>query len=71
MQNDHGPLEGIVRPGWLALDDLHTMYFEESGPAQGRPVVYLHGGPGAGMEPSMRRVHDPRAHRLVMFDQRG
>jgi proline iminopeptidase len=55
----------------LPLDDLHTMYFEESGHAQGRPVVYLHGGPGAGMEPSMRGVHDPQAYRLVMFDQRG
>ena len=60
-----------VRPGRLALDDLHTMYFEESGRPEGRPVVYLHGGPGAGMEPDMRRVHDPRVWRLVMFDQRG
>lgn len=60
-----------VRSGWLPLDDLHTMYFEESGNPHGRAVVYLHGGPGAGMEPSIRRLHDPQAYRLVMFDQRG
>lgn len=47
------------------------MYFEESGNPRGRPVVYLHGGPGAGMEPSIRRLHGPLAYRLVMFDQRG
>ncbi|MCZ8174194.1 MAG: prolyl aminopeptidase [Burkholderiaceae bacterium] len=60
-----------VRSGWLPLDGQHTMYFEESGHPRGRPVVYLHGGPGAGMEPSIRRLHDPQAYRLVMFDQRG
>jgi proline iminopeptidase len=71
MQEEGYPAHPDVRSGRLRLDDLHTMYFEESGNPRGRPVVYLHGGPGAGMEPSMRRVHDPRAYRLVMFDQRG
>ena len=71
MQEDGYPADPAVRSGWLPLDERHTMYFEESGNPRGRPVVYLHGGPGAGMEPSMRRVHDPRAYRLVMFDQRG
>ena len=60
-----------VRSGWLPLDGLHTLYFEESGNPRGRPVVYLHGGPGAGMEPSLRQQHDPQVYRLVMFDQRG
>ena len=60
-----------IRPGWLPLDAVHTLYFEESGHPSGIPVVYLHGGPGAGLEPEMRRVHDPEAFRLVMFDQRG
>ncbi len=57
--------------GRLPLDDIHTMYFEESGASNGVPVVVLHGGPGAGMDASMRDRHDPTAHRLVMFDQRG
>jgi proline iminopeptidase len=57
--------------GTLPLDGLHTMHYEESGSPTGRPVVYLHGGPGAGIEPAMRAVHDPQAYRFVMFDQRG
>lgn len=71
MQIDDYQVTAAVRSGRLVLDELHTMYFEESGDPLGRPVVYLHGGPGAGMEPSLRRLHDPQAYRLVMFDQRG
>lgn len=59
------------RSGYLQLDELHTMYFEEYGSATGVPVVVLHGGPGAGMDPSMRLRHDPEKYRLIMFDQRG
>jgi proline iminopeptidase len=59
------------RPHALPVDALHTLHIEESGRPDGVPVVYLHGGPGAGLEPSMRRVHDPAHYRLVMFDQRG
>jgi proline iminopeptidase len=68
---DFYPVEQPVLAGRLALDTLHTMYFEESGNPGGSPVVYLHGGPGAGIEADMRSVHDPKAFRLVMFDQRG
>jgi proline iminopeptidase len=57
--------------GRLALDDGYDLYFEQSGQPEGLPVVFLHGGPGAGMEPGMRRFHDPNHYRLVMFDQRG
>jgi len=60
-----------VRSGTLALDHGHTMYFEEWGRPDGLPVVYLHGGPGAALEPHMRTLHDPQVYRLVMFDQRG
>jgi proline iminopeptidase len=60
-----------ARHGWLPLDGLHAMYYEESGSPGGIPVVYVHGGPGAGLEPEMRAVHDPEAFRLVMYDQRG
>ena len=71
MQDDGYTADADVRSGWLPLDERHTMYFEESGNPRGRPVVYLHGGPGAGMESSIRRLHGPLAYRLVMFDQRG
>jgi proline iminopeptidase len=49
----------------------HELYFEESGNPQGKPVVFLHGGPGGGTEPRMRRYFDPARYRIVLFDQRG
>lgn len=55
----------------LAVDDVHQLYIEESGNAQGIPVVFLHGGPGAGCEPFQRRFFDPQRYRIVLFDQRG
>lgn len=55
----------------LAVDDLHTLYVEESGNPQGIPVLFLHGGPGAGCDPEHRRFFDPNAYRIILFDQRG
>jgi len=60
-----------ARSGRLQLDHGYDLYFEESCCTDGVPVLYLHGGPGAGMEPAMRRFHDPGHYRLAMFDQRG
>jgi len=57
--------------GRLRLDDTHTMYWEQSGNPRGVPVVFLHGGPGAGATPVHRRFFDPRRYRIVVFDQRG
>ena len=57
--------------GMLELDGRHRMYWEESGNANGVPVVFLHGGPGAGSTPDHRRFFDPRFYRIVVFDQRG
>ena len=57
--------------GLLPLDDVHTMYWEESGNPQGMPVVFLQGGPGAGVSPGHRRFFDPALYRIVIFDQRG
>ena len=57
--------------GMLELDGRHRMYFEESGNPQGTPVVFLHGGPGAGAAPAHRRFFDPAHYRIVIFDQRG
>jgi len=59
------------RTGRLRVSDLHEIYFEESGNPQGKPVVFVHGGPGGGTEPKQRRFFDPAAYRIVLFDQRG
>jgi proline iminopeptidase len=57
--------------GMLPVDDRHTLYYEQCGNPQGKPVVLLHGGPGAGCSAKMRRFHDPAKYRIVLFDQRG
>jgi proline iminopeptidase len=66
----HPPIEPY-QTGRLRLDDIHTMYWEQSGNPRGVPVVFLHGGPGAGATPVHRRFFDPRRYRIVVFDQRG
>ena len=55
----------------LPVDELHTLYVEECGNPSGLPVLFLHGGPGAGCEPMHRRFFDPDLYRIVLFDQRG
>lgn len=55
----------------LPVSDLHTLHVEESGNPDGRPVVFFHGGPGAGLSPMHRRFFDPKFWRVVLFDQRG
>jgi proline iminopeptidase len=59
------------RMGRLAVSPLHEIYFEECGNPQGKPVLMVHGGPGGGSNPSMRRYHDPARYRIILFDQRG
>jgi proline iminopeptidase len=59
------------RTGRLRVSRLHEIYFEECGNQNGKPVVLVHGGPGAGSSPTMRRLHDPKAYRIILFDQRG
>jgi proline iminopeptidase len=55
----------------LKVSDIHTIYFEESGNPEGKPIVLLHGGPGGGCPASYRQYFHPDKWRLVMFDQRG
>ena len=57
--------------GFLDVDSRHRMYYEQCGNPQGKPVVILHGGPGAGCGAKIRRFHDPRAYRIILLDQRG
>jgi proline iminopeptidase len=59
------------RSGMLQLDGVHRMYWEECGNPRGQPVIFLHGGPGAGSAPAHRRFFDPAHYRIVIFDQRG
>jgi proline iminopeptidase len=60
-----------LRTHMLPVSGLHTVYVEECGNPDGKPVVMVHGGPGGGSNPPMRRYHDPKAYRIILFDQRG
>lgn len=57
--------------GFMQLSPLHRMYYEQCGNAKGVPVVFLHGGPGAGANATHRRFFDPSFYRIIIFDQRG
>ena len=55
----------------LSVSKRHKIYYEESGNKVGIPVVFLHGGPGAGTQPKQRQMFDPSIYRAILFDQRG
>ena len=55
----------------LDVGDGHRIYVEQCGHPQGAPVIVLHGGPGGGCSPAMRRYFDPAHYRIILFDQRG
>lgn len=57
--------------GYLDVGEGHRLWWEESGDPNGVPVVFLHGGPGAGCAPAYRRFFDPAHYRIILFDQRG
>jgi proline iminopeptidase len=57
--------------GFLKVSPIHEIYYEESGNPKGKPVVFLHGGPGGGTDAKMRRFFNPKKYRIVLFDQRG
>ncbi|CAN4276105.1 MhpC Predicted hydrolases or acyltransferases (alpha/beta hydrolase superfamily) [Methylophilaceae bacterium] len=57
--------------GSLNVGQMHQIYFEECGNPVGTPIVFLHGGPGSGCNPTQRRFFDPVFYRIVLFDQRG
>jgi proline iminopeptidase len=57
--------------GMLDVGDGHQVHWECCGNPEGKPALYLHGGPGSGFSPGQRRFFDPQAYRAVLFDQRG
>ena len=68
------PLYPPIEPyasGWLAVGDGQELYWEECGNPEGKPAVFVHGGPGGGIIANYRRYFDPERYRIVLFDQRG
>ncbi len=65
------PELGVFENKHLKVDDLHEIYYEVCGNPEGIPVVFLHGGPGSGCNPTQRRFFDPAHYRIVLIDQRG
>jgi len=70
MRNLYPPIDPFTT-GTLNVSPLHTLYYEEAGNPAGKPVVFLHGGPGGGVTADYRRYFDPDKWRIVLFDQRG
>jgi len=64
------PIEPF-RSTMLPVSPLHTIYFEQSGNPQGKPVLFIHGGPGGGTNPLHRRFFDPEKYHIILVDQRG
>lgn len=61
----------IFEKNMLKPDDLHEIYYELCGNPNGKPVVFLHGGPGSGCNPGQRRFFDPKHYLIILIDQRG
>lgn len=70
MAQPYPPIEPY-RTQRLKVSELHEIHVEESGNPQGKPVIFVHGGPGGGCEPWHRQFFDPKRYRIVLFDQRG
>ena len=65
------PSQAPYKTHRLRVSELHDLYVEESGNPQGKPIVFIHGGPGGGTEPWQRSFFNPEKYRIVLFDQRG
>lgn len=65
------PPQKPYRSGLLKVSKLHTLYYEEVGKPKGKPVIFLHGGPGVGIHPGYRRFFDPKFYYIILLDQRG
>jgi proline iminopeptidase len=69
-RGQYPPLEPFDS-GYLDVGDGHSLYYEQSGNPQGKPALFLHGGPGGGGDVNSRRFFSPTGYRIVVFDQRG
>ena len=56
---------------FLKVSELHTIYLEQCGNPQGKPIIFVHGGPGAGISDTHRRFFDPQHYHIILFEQRG
>ncbi|PMD67321.1 proline iminopeptidase [Hyaloscypha bicolor E] len=65
------PAFPVNKSGHLPVSSTHAIYYEECGLSTGTPIIYLHGGPGGGIEDSDRQYFDPSHYRSILFDQRG
>ena len=65
------PAAKVLRSGFLETDSEHRVYWESCGNPQGKPAVFVHGGPGGGTSPETRRFFDPETYHIIQFDQRG
>ena len=70
MQYLYPPIDPFAQHT-MEVSGGHSLYVEECGNPDGVPVIVLHGGPGGGCSPAMRRYFDPAVYRVVLFDQRG
>jgi proline iminopeptidase len=59
------------KTGYLKVSDIHEIYYEQSGNPKGKPVFFLHGGPGVGFTANSRQAFDPKKFMVVLYDQRG
>ena len=57
--------------GMIKVSPVHELYYEQCGNPNGKPALFLHGGPGAGLTPDYRRFFDPEVYRIILFEQRG
>lgn len=71
MMRELYPAIEPYQTGYLQVSELHQLYFEQVGNPQGKPVVFLHGGPGGGIDPTYRQYFNPTQWNVVLFDQRG
>jgi len=65
------PQPTLVSSGTLAVSEIHTIAYFEYGNPDGKPVLFVHGGPGGGTAPENARYFDPEAYRIILVDQRG
>ena len=70
MRDFYPKIEPFLK-GRLKVSDLHEIYYEQSGNPKGKPIVFLHGGPGGGTNPDQRRFFDPAHYQITLLDQRG